>query len=120
MMPKKLTGAEVLDRNLSERDLLAQVRQLALVCDWLVYHTHDSRRSPAGFPDLVLVRSERLIFAELKKEKGRVTPDQKRWLDALEACQVAPGPEMLPGDHWLPEVYIWRPSNWAEIVEVLR
>lgn len=33
---------------------------------WLVYHTHDSRRSAEGFPDLVMLRLSRMVVAELK------------------------------------------------------
>lgn len=61
------------------------------------YHTFDSRRSTAGFPDLVLVRRPRLIFAELKTETGKVTREQGDWLDDLEGCVA--------------ECHIWRPSE---------
>ena len=37
---------------------------------WRVYHTHDSRRSAAGFPDLVLVRPPRVVFAEAEDGVG--------------------------------------------------
>jgi hypothetical protein len=51
------------------------------------YHTHDSRRSPAGFPDLVLVHPTRpelgIVFLELKSAKGRTSPAQARWIMAL-------------------------------------
>jgi hypothetical protein len=40
----------------TEKQFMAQVIQLARLRKWLVYHTHDARRSVAGFPDLVLVR----------------------------------------------------------------
>ncbi len=72
---------------------------------WLVYHTHDSRRSDPGFPDLVLVRGERLIFAELKAERGRLSPDQVVWIAALRATNLA--------------VYVWRPQDWPEIKKLL-
>jgi len=91
---------------MTEKKFLQQVRDLASLCGWLTYHTYDSRRSPEGFPDLVLVRGDRIIFAELKSEKGSVRPEQRMWLDALEkVCKV--------------EVYLWRPHNWDEIVERL-
>ncbi|MDR4533224.1 VRR-NUC domain-containing protein [Glutamicibacter sp. PS] len=65
-----------------------------------IYHTHDSRRSPAGFPDLVLVHPRRgVIFAELKSERGRVSDAQQAWLEDLRAAgQVA---------------YVWRPMDWV-------
>jgi len=92
---------------MTEKEFLQQVRDLAKLCGWLTYHTYDSRRSPEGFPDLVLVRGNQMVFAELKSEKGSVRPEQRMWLDALEkVCNV--------------EVYLWRPHNWDEIIERLR
>jgi len=54
-------------------------RQLGL--RW--YHTHDSRRSTAGFPDLVIVGPAAGEFWELKREKEKPTDAQERWLAAL-------------------------------------
>jgi hypothetical protein len=81
---------------LSERDWQAQVLELAALYRWAWYHTHDSRRSPAGFPDLVLVR-DRVIFAELKTDQGRITTDQHRWIGRLEDAGA--------------EVFVWRPKD---------
>lgn len=78
--------------------------QLAQLRSWLVYHTRDSRRSQPGFPDIVLVKG-RLIFAELKSETGRLTPEQERWLAALRSAGC--------------DVRVWRPSDWQEIEETL-
>lgn len=38
-----------------------------------------------GLPDLILVHpvTGAVIFAELKTPRGVVSPDQRRWLDAL-------------------------------------
>jgi hypothetical protein len=58
----------------------------------------------SGFPDLILIR-ERVVWAELKSETGVVSGEQRVWIDAL----VRAGQE----------VYVWRPSDWAEIEEVL-
>jgi len=70
---------------MSEAQLLDAVRALATTLGWRIYHTHDSRRSPAGFPDLVLVRDTRLVVAELKSTRGRYGPGQVEWLDAFNA-----------------------------------
>lgn len=91
---------------ISEKQFMAQVIELAHLYKWKTYHTFDSRRSAAGYPDLTLVRGNRCIHAELKSAKGRLTPTQKEWLDALNA---------VPGV----ESYCWRPKDWDEIVDVL-
>lgn len=92
-----------------EKEFQQRVVDYARTLNWAAYHTHDSRRSEPGFPDLVLVRGPRLVFAELKTEIGSTTADQERWLDAL--CKV----------EGRPEVFVWRPSEWeSEIMEVLR
>jgi hypothetical protein len=82
---------------------------LAPMLGWtLSYHTMRSKGSRAGFPDRVLVHGGRLIFAELKREKGVATPltdEQRRWLDALAGAGC--------------ECYLWRPSDFEEIARVL-
>ena len=97
---------------MSEREFQdGHVVPLAVSCGWIYYHTHDSRRSPGGFPDLVLVRGGKLIFAELKSEKGRVSAAQKVWLAALKVVADLPGSPV--------EVWLWRPSDWHDIVRRL-
>lgn len=91
--------------NLTEKEWQSKVTDLATLHGWRWYHTHDSRRSPSGFPDLVLVRGDRVIFAELKKENGKVSPHQTAWLTALTATPA--------------EVYVWRPSDWPDVLKVL-
>ncbi len=92
--------------NLSEKAWQQVVLDLAGWRGWRRYHTFDSRRSTAGWPDLALVRRGRLLLVELKTERGRVTPQQARWLADLSAC---------PGI----EVHVWRPSAWPSVQEVL-
>lgn len=92
---------------MSERDLQRQVVDLAELRGFMTYHTFDSRRSAAGFPDLVLVRAPRVVFAELKSERGAMRDDQFRWLEALGNCNTV-------------ESHLWRPTDLAEIEEVLR
>ena len=88
---------------MTEAQLLEQVRALATALGWRIYHTHDSRRSPAGFPDLVMVRGGRLLFVELKATRGRYGPGQVEWLDDL--TDVAAG----SGD--VVEALTWRPAD---------
>ena len=90
---------------LTEKVFQGHVKQLALICGFRVYHTHDSRRSDAGFPDLVMIRRGRLIVAELKREKGKTTPDQEAWIEAFRETGA--------------ETYVWRPADWLEIVRVI-
>ena len=97
----------VLDDLITEKDFQQTVIELAQICGYLVYHTHDSRRSAAGFPDLVLVGKGRVIFAELKTERGRLRRDQVKWLQSLGACRGV-------------ECYEWRPHDWNQIVRILR
>lgn len=77
---------------------------------WLAYHTHDSRGSAAGFPDLVLVRPPRVVFAECKTDdtvRSKTTTAQDTWLAALAACPAI-------------EQYLWRYQDWSKILEVLK
>lgn len=77
------------------------VVQLAKVCGWATYHTFDSRRSDAGFPDLVLVR-ERLLFRELKARRGRMTEEQQEWGRLL----------LHAGANWA----VWRPEDFESLI----
>jgi VRR-NUC domain len=81
-----------------------------LVVDWckwhnlLIYHTYDSRRSQAGFPDLVVV-GNRVIWVELKSAKGRLSHTQNEWLLRLQRAGQ--------------EVYLWRPCDWGAAQHIL-
>lgn len=82
----------------------SRVAQLARIYGWHRYHTFRSEHSPAGFPDDVLVR-ERVIYAELKGQTGKLSPLQEAWLQWLRGAGQ--------------EVYVWRPSDLQEIVDIL-
>jgi hypothetical protein len=86
---------------MSEAELQANVRELARVRGWKCYHTYDSRKSDQGFPDLVLVRKNRLLFVELKSEKGKPSPAQLEWLHVLMLTRRV-------------ETFVWRPSSWLD------
>lgn len=94
------------DLGCSEKEFQAAVVALAQGCGWKCYHTRDSRGSAPGFPDWVFCRPPTLVIAELKAAKGRVTTEQREWLDVLA---------LVPGV----VVKLWRPDAWDEIVQTL-
>jgi hypothetical protein len=96
---------------MTEAELMANVRQLAAGLGLRCYHTHNSRRSEPGWPDLAIV-GRRFILRELKTETGRLRPEQQEWIADLTAAGV--------------DVAVWRPSDWrsgriaAELTAVRR
>lgn len=104
-----------------EADLAAEVRRLCLVYKWRYFHSFLSVRSTAGFPDLCLVRPPRVIFAELKKQGGRLTQarlihDKRghpRWIEGQREYLADLG--RCPGV----ETYIWYPEDLRDIPVIL-
>jgi hypothetical protein len=82
---------------LTEKQWQAAIVATAKQFSWSVYHTEYSIRSTPGFPDLVLVKPPRVIFAELKtaSPNSRVSQHQQAWLDLLGDCDGV-------------ETYLWR------------
>lgn len=103
---------------LSESQFQSQVTQLANLFGWSWMHIRTGMnlrgyyRTPisgplgAGWPDLVLTKDQRLLFVELKAEKGKVTGLQSEVMGVLGLIPCA-------------EVYVWRPSDWDSILEIL-
>lgn len=102
---------------MTEAQFQQQIIDLAHLYGWRVAHfrpawSKDGQRcmtavqaDGAGWPDLTLVKGSRLIFAEIKSDKGRISPDQQGWLDALQKTRA--------------EVYLWRPDDWPQVQEIL-
>lgn len=97
------------DAAMPEKELQEFVRKAAISLGWLYFHVHDSRHSASGFPDCVMVRTpnDPIIFAELKRQNGKLTLEQEVWLELL-------------GEHDGVAHYVWRPSDRDTILEVLR
>jgi hypothetical protein len=89
-------------KDMAEETLRLKVKGLAKELGWLSYHTHDSRRSDAGWPDVALVHPKhgRFLVRELKTERGTVTPEQRKWLEALADAGVDAG--------------VWRPMQYLD------
>ncbi len=93
---------------MSEKDLQAHVVAAAKAHGWRhVYHTFDSRRSAAGYPDLTILRGMRGLVMELKREGKDATDEQYGWLHAFSQTGY--------------EAYVFTPSDWlsGEIEKIL-
>lgn len=94
------------DDGMSEIVFQEKIEKLARLGGWLFYHTYNSQRSNRGWPDVVLAHpSGRVIVRELKTMRGKLTPDQRKWLEALERAG------------W--DVGVWRPCDLPEIERTL-
>lgn len=99
-----------------EADWQRQVIDLAHLHGWRIFHARPAQnargdwRTPVaadgkGFPDLVMVR-DRVLFVELKSDRGRLTAEQRHWIDALEQSGA--------------EVHVWKPDQFDEVHAVLK
>jgi hypothetical protein len=93
----------------SERKWQDVVIGVAKTHNWMIYHTHDSRKCTPGFPDLILVHpgKKRLVVAELKTVSGQLDAAQQLWLKAFTSVTTRP------------QVYVWRPGDLEEVNEAL-
>lgn len=113
---------------LSEADFQANVVQLAQITGWWIHHDRGDYREciagDPGFPDLVLARRGRVVFAELKSDTGRLSANQIEWLTRLSgvtgwdrdrvAMRIStPNAESV-------EFYVWRPADIDRVGQVLR
>lgn len=89
----------------SERQLQDAIVQVARLHGWFVHHHFDARRSEPGWPDLVLIRPPVALFVELKSETGKVTAQQARVLELLEACGL--------------DARVWRPHQLDDAIALL-
>ena len=67
---------------MAEKEMQEAIRRAAIAHGYAVYHTHDSRHSPAGFPDVIAIKGGRVLVLELKAQRGRVSDAQWAWLAA--------------------------------------
>lgn len=91
-----------------------QVIDLAHLFSWTVAHFRPAQTTKgwrtavaadgAGFPDLVLAR-DRIVFAELKRDGGKLSDAQRAWGLALRYAGA--------------ETYVWCPADLDEVGRVL-
>lgn len=96
------------ESQMSEKEWQAQVIALARSLGYVTYHTYDSRRCEPGLPDLFLLRMARPRFVaiELKTTRGRITSEQRTWINGLRAAGI--------------DAFVFRPNQWNELVEELK
>jgi hypothetical protein len=63
-------------------------------------------RGMKGLPDYVAVRDGALVFAEIKSDRGKLTPDQAEWITRLQGVQTV-------------RTEIWYPEDLPEIKQIL-
>lgn len=109
-------AADVTKPRETEAGFQQAIIDLAHLNGWLVAHFRPAQTRAgkwvtpvaadgAGFPDLVLVHDDRVLFRELKTAKGRVSVAQMHWIDALEVAGA--------------DARVWRPRDWPEIEATL-
>jgi VRR-NUC domain-containing protein len=104
--PRSLVPASAM----AEKRFQMQLLQVARLAGWIAYHTFDSRKSPEGFPDVILVRPEPgrgPVYAwECKTARGKVTMPQQMWLTALDGKTIS--------------ARVVRPSDLEDLVRLLQ
>lgn len=113
-MPRPGTIPAPPPHDCSEAVWQAWVIKVARENRWKVNHVFRSKLADGswrttcsvGWPDLTMVRGDRIVFAELKDRRGKVDPTQDEWLDTLAEVPCA-------------EVFTWRPAHWEQVVKVL-
>lgn len=101
----------------TENDFQSQIIELARILGWKIAHFRPARTKTgwrtavagdgSGFPDCCIVKPPRVIFAELKSNKGKLSAFQEHWLNLLKQC---------PGV----EVYLWRPDDIEDVARILQ
>lgn len=113
----------------TEAEWQSQVQQIADLYGWdYCYHVVRSKFSAWGWPDLVLLRrrDRRIVFAELKRDGGKLSPEQMGVMELL--LEIAGGGWT---DHGFEtpadplgmarvDVETWWPGDVDRVMEVLR
>lgn len=105
MLPVRMEAPAYIN-TINESQFQRLVTETATVYGWLCVHFRQMVGNPSGWPDLIMFAEHRpTILAELKTEKGKVSPKQQEWHDNLRAHGAI--------------VYVWRPSDYDDIVAEL-
>jgi hypothetical protein len=114
-----LVGIALVKTNpsMTENELKDIVISVAKRYGWLIHHDLPAQNNrgrwltniqgDAGFPDLLMVHpvSGKILAVELKSERGKLSPLQKRWLMAFDAGGIFNS--------------VWKPSDMEYILYTL-
>ena len=97
-----------LEARLTEAQWQSRVLAAFRLFGWRVFVDRVAYRSDPGWPDIFAIHAgqRRCIWVELKSERGKLSPAQLDWGDAL----------ILAGQEW----YCWKPSDFDRAVLVMR
>jgi hypothetical protein len=105
---------------MAESTLTSAVLRAFKHAGWLTMHMHSSRHahylaSTKGFPDILALRGNRLVIAELKGRNaegyvGTPEPRQRVWLKAWQDFAESARPFFAASSGGV-EVYVWGPDN---------
>jgi len=110
---------------ITESELATWLEDLLNVTGWLWCHSRPARTKDSwrtaitghkGWFDYVAVRGARLVLIELKSEKGKLSPEQKDWHDAIDLMNRL---RLRKGYKNPVEKYLVRPKDRDDIEEVL-
>lgn len=122
-MGKPLTQRQKYDRQITEAQVQRVITDALDTCGWLWHHETDSRKSKRGFPDICAVhpRTGALLFLELKRELGRVNPEQEAWISALAKHDAGMEPRPYQTGPWHGfRAAVVRPSNLDLAVQLIQ
>jgi hypothetical protein len=101
---------------ITEEEFTSQVLEYAKLRGWRTAHFRPARTAKGwrtavsgdgkGFPDLIMLRSERLLVAELKVGRNKGTHEQHAWIKAFSLIT--------------PDAYFWYPEHWDSIEYILK
>lgn len=114
MARPSLTARQRLDRATSEREFQRTVEDYANVRRWEIFHVRPAQTGSGnwvtptrpGLPDLILIRPPRVVFLELKSQRGSLRAEQRFVINLLQRC---------PGV----DAFVARPSDWDAVRSLL-
>ncbi len=101
---------------MKEAEYATRIEETANYLGLRWHHETDSRRSKAGFPDYCFVGPEGCLFLEIKSDKGRATPQQEAWIEALD--NISSHCDRV--NYQAITAYIAYPRDWPRVLSDLK
>lgn len=94
---------------MTHAELQNNIVKAAKLCGFRCQYWWKSIHSPAGFPDLFMIKGQKIILAELKVGNDKLSPSQIEWKDILTQVKTI-------------EYYEWHEEDWisGSILEILK